>query len=363
MDYYGMLIALTVELMSIVMVLIRRSSTLPHMKKVNFLTGAGFIIISACCECAGYYLDGTDTPRMLHSAFKFVELSVTPVIPVICGCAVMPLKDKRIPILLLSAHMIIEFMSMWLGITFYVNDMNVYEHCSLYWIYYIAYFSSIVFMIYRVSVFSHKYQNHNMLSLMLIMVFVLSGVLSQLVNDKIRIVWMTCAIAFTLFWTYYCEMVNQVDVLTELINRTCFENSIRAMRSKAMIVFFDVDNFKSINDRYGHLYGDKCLNTVGRALKKAYGKGGVCYRIGGDEFCVIMTRRLSSTDECGKRFCSILDEARKTDEKLPHVSYGYAEFDPHSMITSDAITAADQMMYRIKKAHKQGAALTDDECA
>ena len=349
-----MLIILTVEFMSMMIVFIRHSNTLPKVKKVRFSVGAVFIIIAACCECVGQHLNGRPNLRALHIAFKFAELSITPVIPIMSSTAVMPLKDKRLPIALLSLHTLIEFLSIWLGITFYVNDAGIYEHSRFYAIYCLAYASSIAFMLIRIGRFSQKYQNHNGVSLWLIMLFVLSGVLSQVLNDSIRVAWITAAIGYMFFWIYYCEMVHQVDILTELLNRACFENNINELKSKSVVIYFDVDNFKSINDGKGHLYGDKCLNTVGRALKSVYGRYGRCYRVGGDEFCVIMTRRISSVEELNTRFCNHMDNVRAVDANMPHVSYGFADFDPHAMDTSDAIAAADKMMYSIKKAHKCG---------
>ena len=130
---------------------------------------------------------------------------------------------------------------------------------------------------------------------------------------------------------------------------------MRSIRSRAIIIYFDVDNFKSVNDVKGHLYGDKCLNAVGHTLKSVYSRYGRCYRVGGDEFCVIMTRQLNSVEELNRRFSKHIDNERALDADLPNVSYGFAAFYPKAMDMADAITNADKMMYSIKKAHKQGA--------
>ena len=59
-------------------------------------------------------------------------------------------------------------------------------------------------------------------------------------------------------------------------------------RSGGLLIVFDVDNFKQVNDCYGHLQGDACLAAIAACLKKAYARCGYCYRIGGDEFCVLL---------------------------------------------------------------------------
>ena len=54
-----------------------------------------------------------------------------------------------------------------------------------------------------------------------------------------------------------------------------------------MVFLFDVDAFKAINDTYGHQYGDECLHTIAAAIRETFSSVGLCYRIGGDEFCVL----------------------------------------------------------------------------
>ena len=51
-----------------------------------------------------------------------------------------------------------------------------------------------------------------------------------------------------------------------------------------------MDDFKQINDRYGHIQGDLCLAGIAECIKKSYANFGYCYRIGGDEFLVICTQ-------------------------------------------------------------------------
>lgn len=51
---------------------------------------------------------------------------------------------------------------------------------------------------------------------------------------------------------------------------------IRTEKHRAVVLFFDINNFKSINDSYGHSFGDMCIKSVGKALKSAYGGAGLC---------------------------------------------------------------------------------------
>ena len=56
----------------------------------------------------------------------------------------------------------------------------------------------------------------------------------------------------------------------------------------AYIVIVDINNLKWINDTLGHKQGDKAIITVARCIENVFSKAGLCYRIGGDEFCIII---------------------------------------------------------------------------
>lgn len=92
-------------------------------------------------------------------------------------------------------------------------------------------------------------------------------------------------------YIYFVDILQKSDPLTGLLNRGSYINKLSSLASKVAIVYFDVDEFKSVNDKYGHLYGDKVLHNVGQLIKDVYAKYGSCYRIGGDEFCVVLEKQ------------------------------------------------------------------------
>ena len=104
-------------------------------------------------------------------------------------------------------------------------------------------------------------------------------------------------------------MWNQLDALTGLLNQNSYLNRTAEMRrSGGVLVVFDVDDFKQINDRYGHLQGDVCLAEIADCIKKAYARCGYCYRIGGDEFCVLLKDEESEA-RCAKNAASFAGRA------------------------------------------------------
>ena len=87
----------------------------------------------------------------------------------------------------------------------------------------------------------------------------------------------------------------QTDGLTGIYNKRSTEERINEIRDenpaeKGTFVILDVDKFKEVNDRYGHMAGDKVLSEFGRILKAHFREEDVVGRIGGDEFVVYIRR-------------------------------------------------------------------------
>jgi diguanylate cyclase (GGDEF)-like protein len=87
----------------------------------------------------------------------------------------------------------------------------------------------------------------------------------------------------------------RVDALTGLGNRRAFEEAVTAEVARSRragapttLLLLDIDDFKSTNDRHGHLEGDRCLRSVAAALSQAVRADDRCYRWGGDEFAVLL---------------------------------------------------------------------------
>ena len=121
----------------------------------------------------------------------------------------------------------------------------------------------------------------------------------------------------------------------------------------AVVVLFDVDDFKKVNDTYGHYPGDYCLQQIGACIIKVYKKCGKCFRIGGDEFCVIISSSKNSVIELNQQFVEELSAIRAEDERIPHVSMGYAFYDYGIPNISSVVAKADRMLYENKAKKKE----------
>jgi diguanylate cyclase (GGDEF)-like protein len=98
------------------------------------------------------------------------------------------------------------------------------------------------------------------------------------------------------------------DSLTGLTNRRGLFRELERERAVGLL-FIDVDRFKEVNDTYGHVEGDRVLQTIGDALRSATRPGDVVARLGGDEFVVLLDRADDAiTADAGRRIC---DDVRR----------------------------------------------------
>lgn len=98
------------------------------------------------------------------------------------------------------------------------------------------------------------------------------------------------------FMYSHSKYLSMTDELTELPNRRCFENCfekeyLRAKRynNKLTLVIYDIDYFKQVNDTFGHQCGDYVLKEISNRALQTFRKTDTVFRIGGEEFAVILT--------------------------------------------------------------------------
>ena len=112
------------------------------------------------------------------------------------------------------------------------------------------------------------------------------------------------------------------------------------------LVFFDLNGFKRYNDSFGHAAGDALLARVGAALSATIGARGQAYRLGGDEFCVLLTGRIARDDRLVARAASALTE--RGSAFTVSASYGLATVPDDAATASAVLQLADERMYADK---------------
>ena len=158
------------------------------------------------------------------------------------------------------------------------------------------------------------------------------------------------------------EEMSYTDNLTGLANQRYFSKRLdeeisRAKRynRKLALIFFDLDDLKTTNDRYGHLAGDAVLRQVGQILRKNVRTIDVVARYGGDEFCIIMPEADATT--CVKFMDRLKAEVSNWEfavEDLANqvsctISQGCALFPEHADNSKQLFHAADTALMKAKE--------------
>lgn len=155
------------------------------------------------------------------------------------------------------------------------------------------------------------------------------------------------------------EKIAKYDVLSGLLNRQTLFAMMdveieRALRTGTPLsgIMMDIDNFKYINDNYGHPLGDEIIEEIGRRLKDSLRKYDLAGRYGGEEFFIILPNTLQSQAYAwAERFRDDLCREpmrKKGHNLLVSASLGIAQFRPGD-IRETWISRADQAMYRAKE--------------
>ena len=157
------------------------------------------------------------------------------------------------------------------------------------------------------------------------------------------------------------EEKSNLDALTKAFNRRALENYLEKLTKKGSLkrelhlLMIDIDNFKQINDKYGHVAGDKILVFIAHTLKKTLREGDKVFRYGGEEFVVILNR--IDTQNCIKianRILQLISTNKliyKNNTIQVTVSAGGTKFIPGDTPES-ILERADKALYEAKKAGK-----------
>lgn len=152
------------------------------------------------------------------------------------------------------------------------------------------------------------------------------------------------------------------DAGTDLLNKKAITNYARKLIDKRVghkvtIAIIDIDDFKSVNDTYGHMFGDEVLRDVAGILKKTVGRNGLCWRIGGDEMFIVM-EHLEDDESIRTVFRTIKNNVSWLYHNDPRninkitCSIGAASYPDDAKDLDTLFSIADKMLYLAKEKGK-----------
>jgi len=149
----------------------------------------------------------------------------------------------------------------------------------------------------------------------------------------------------------------RTDALTGLLNSRAFMERLEYTLALAgrsgnplTLAYIDVDNFKGINDQYGHSEGDRVLRAFGQAMAECTRRADTAARIGGDEFALLLTNmEAKGAAEAISKLTRRLQESLRAGGKPVTCSIGAVTFKKLPANADEAMKVADALMYEVKR--------------
>lgn len=272
------------------------------------------------------------------------------------------LKKRFIPMILpLLVMLVLLIANIFNGWIFEISEENVYSRNFLFVFDYAVTYSYLLAgagILYKNRSSTKRY---TYLPVLLFILPVAIGSLLQFLFYGIATLWLSAAIGLTSLYISLQTENAYLDRLTGVYNRHYFETYVSALykaaardskKQKIAALMIDIDRFKSINDRYGHVVGDEALIRSARILRASAGKNALVVRYGGDEFLIIL-RDKSETEvallvgEIQKN-CAAANRISDKDYTLSF-SIGYTIADPAVVDNEEFLIRADAAMYAAKR--------------
>ena len=243
------------------------------------------------------------------------------------------------------------------GIIFTVNENNIYTRTENYFI--IPNLMIVLYVLFgavKVYMNRKKEEKYLVIPAIFFIVPVLLGIIVQVFSYGISLTFIGIAIGLTGVYLSTQNESAYKDPLCGVYNRKYYIDYVRSFcnsRKKddfLVGILIDMDNFKQINDKYGHYAGDKALQLFGSVLRKQIGDSGFAVRYGGDEFILVSKQSEAVVNTVVANIVKEIEEINATgkNEFQLFFSYGMATLNSDSNM-NEFLRTMDAHMYEMKR--------------
>lgn len=352
MDAHTSVVSITCMLMLTMLVQTYTSDSMEERLRNAFLRGFATILFCALLDWTRVGLNGSQlVPVWLHGAVVSLEYTLAPVVVLFLIGVMGAIERNSFLVPLLAFNGLLQFTSGFTEWIFYIDAANNFVRGEWFRVYVLIYSIGIFVMYREVYRCSWIYQNRNGWMLFMSILSLTIGVGENEFGGECHTTFLAVSIAATMFYVYFMDIGIQTDPMTKLLNRRCYDSHLKKIDCPTAVVMFDVDKFKYINDTYGHEKGDIVLQHVAICLRRTFGRLGYLYRLGGDEFCLILRKGYLDKVDFGllrRALDRHLEMYRRHEPLMPAVSMGHAIYDG-GLSVQNVVKQADQQMYADKK--------------
>lgn len=362
---YSVVISLILpDLLSMIMLiflafLISRNIVISKESSQDFLTIIFLVMVIIVTEVMESTLEVTSLDaQMAMLVLNVVGFIITPIIPVLMSDLYNERIAKKsifiwVPVVINTVLCLTTPFTGWI---FSVAKDNKYSRGPYFFLFVLISAYSFFLFVRANYRYAKNFTAGDHFYLNGLYIMVVLGNAIQLIAPDVQIIWSCVSISLVLFYIFLRELQFKFDPLTGLLNRQAFQRAMQELKNfqEASVLVFDLNSLKMINDTYGHVIGDAYITKSSTILSEAFKDVGTCYRVGGDEFCIL-------SKECNET--KIKHALRNMEEQVEcidykwkdsfHIAYGYAFYNKKDgQDIYDVFAEADQRMYEHKEKSK-----------
>lgn len=341
--------------------------------RVTFILAA----IGAICEYCGVLSDKTNFfPQKVHWFITFVEFSVSPYLGICLARSSGMKRAIKVMLGLMSLNVLLEIISLFTGIVFYIDSDGIFHRGFLYWAYLAFCVIDFIYVLFVFIVIGIRSRLRYLINLFLITSIMIVGQTANTIDGNINSGYMSICVTAVLLYICIQNMlrhvmietinvekhISQHDALTKVHSRLSYNDTVDDFDKmiarepegiKFAVCECDLNNLKMVNDNFGHELGDKYIIGCCKIICNIF-KHSPVFRIGGDEFVAILQNddfeKLEQLKQKLEEFA--LSEIKKDIPLVEKKSFasGFAIYDSkHDTSFGDVFKRADEAMYENKK--------------
>ena len=246
------------------------------------------------------------------------------------------------------------------GFIFCIYEDNVYTRTGFYYIIpNLLIFIYVILGAIKVYINREKKDKYLLIPAIFFIVPVLLGIIVQVLNYGISLTFIGVAIGLTGVYLSTQNESAYMDQLCGVYNRKYYNDYVRSFCNSnkkddfLVGILIDMDNFKQINDKYGHYAGDKALQLFASVLRKQIDNIGVVVRYGGDEFILITKQSEATANAVVANIIKEIDEINSTGNNEFHLAFSFGIANMNSDSNMDEfLRTMDDRMYEMKRNKK-----------
>lgn len=244
-------------------------------RKRPFLIGIILTLVVILSEAGTVFAgNGNFNLRTIHILCNVLGFALAPIIPLVIALIFdgRLIRNRKLLLFPSLINMIATLLSPLFGFVFYVDAYNRYFRGDYFSIFVAACLINFMLLVIATFKVSEKYNYPIMRKLVPLSLFTITGTSIQLANPSAYSSWHCITLSLILYFLLISEFDSSFDPLTGLYNRAALEKATRYLKkAKAFsVVALDINDFKRVNDTYGHDYGDTVIKAVAAVTSRNF---------------------------------------------------------------------------------------------